>query len=183
MGLVPLAFIIWQGFNDTLGANPIEEITHQTGGWTLKLLLLTLALSPLRHLLHFPSMIKFRRMLGLLVFFYGSLHFLTYLVLDQFFDTREILRDIVKRPYITIGFAAYLMLIPLAITSTNKMMKRLGKRWKQLHQLVYIISVCAVLHYLWLVKADIYYPVLYGVILIVLLSIRVWFQRFGVKSY
>lgn len=177
ISLLPLALMVWDGFNDALGANPIETITHRTGDWSLRFLLLTLAVTPLRNMLAWAPLLRLRRMLGLFAFFYVCLHFLTYLVLDQFFDFDEIIKDIVKRPYITIGFAAFVMLIPLALTSTNKMMKRLGKRWKQLHQLVYVIGVCAVLHYLWLVKADMLQPLIYASILLLLLSTRAWLQR------
>ena len=177
ISLLPLSLMVWDGFNDALGANPIETITHRTGDWSLRFLLLTLAITPLRKMLAWAPLLRLRRMLGLFTFFYVCLHFLTYLVLDQFFDFDEIIKDIVKRPYITIGFAAFVMLIPLALTSTNQMMKRLGKRWKQLHQLVYVIGVCAVLHYLWLVKADMLQPLIYASILLLLLSTRAWLQR------
>ena len=175
--LIPLGLLIWQGYNDELGANPIEEITHRTGSWTLKFILITLTITPLRQIFGFNKIIRLRRMVGLFAFFYAVLHFLCYFVLDQFFDFSEILKDISKRPYITIGFTSLLMLIPLAVTSTNKMVKRLGKRWKSLHQLIYVVAVFSIFHYLWLVKADILYPVIYGILLIVLLSIRVWFAR------
>ena len=172
--LLPLGWLIWGGFNGQLGANPIEAITHSTGDWTLRFLLLTLAVTPARQLLNWPQLIKYRRMLGLYVFFYAVLHFLTYIVFDHFFDLNEILKDIVKRPYITVGFAALVFLIPLAVTSTNKMMKRLGKNWKKLHQLVYVIATLGVLHFLWLVKADIRQPTIYGLLLIILLGYRAW---------
>jgi methionine sulfoxide reductase heme-binding subunit len=175
--LIPLALGIWDGFSDQLGANPIEEITHRTGDWTLRLLLITLAVTPARRLLGWLWPLRVRRMLGLYSFFYACLHFLTYFVLDQFFAWDEILKDILKRPYITIGFTAFVLLIPLAITSTNVMMRRLGKRWKQLHQLVYVIAVLGVLHYLWLVKADYLLPMIHAIILLALLMARSWYQR------
>ena len=175
--LLPLASLIWAGFHDALGANPIEKITHFTGGWALRLLWITLAITPLRKLFGWNSPLRLRRMLGLYAFFYACLHFLTYLVLDQFFDFEEILKDIFKRPYITIGFTAFVLLIPLAMTSTNKMTKQLGRRWKQLHQLIYIIAVCAILHFLWLVKADTLEPLIYAAILLGLFAIRAWYQR------
>lgn len=175
--LLPLALGIWDGFTDQLGANPIEEITHRTGDWALRLLLLTLSATPARRLFGWSWPLRLRRMLGLYCFFYACLHFLTYLVLDQFFDWDEIVKDILKRPYITVGFTAFVLLIPLAVTSTNAMMRRLGRRWGQLHQLVYVIAVLGVLHYLWLVKADYLQPLIYAVILLFLLLVRAWYQR------
>jgi len=175
--LLPLVFGIQAGFTDQLGANPIEEITHRTGDWTLRLLLITLAVTPARRLFGWGWPLRVRRMLGLFTFFYASLHLLTYFVLDQFFDWDEIFKDIIKRPYITIGFSAFVLLVPLAITSTNGMMRRLGKRWGQLHQLVYIIAVFGVLHYLWLVKADYLLPLIHAAILLTLLLVRAWYQR------
>ncbi|WP_455211162.1 sulfite oxidase heme-binding subunit YedZ [Kaarinaea lacus] len=174
---MPLLGLIWDGFQGALGANPIEKVTHITGQWTLRFLLLTLFVTPARKLLGWHFILRLRRMLGLYTFFYACLHFLTYLVLDQFFDFDEILKDILKRPYITVGFAAFVLLIPLAVTSTNKMMKRMGRRWKTLHQLVYVIAVLAILHFLWLVKADNLEPLVYAVILILLFTARVWLQR------
>ncbi len=175
--LLPLAFGIWAGFTDQLGANPIEEITHRTGDWALRLLLITLAATPLRLLLGWRWPLRVRRMLGLFTFFYACLHLLTYFVLDQFFDWSEILKDIIKRPYITIGFSAFVLLVPLAVTSTHAMMRRLGKRWGQLHQLVYVIAVFGILHYLWLVKADYLLPLIHAAILLALLLVRAWYQR------
>ena len=175
--LLPLVLGIWDGFADQLGANPIEEITHRTGDWTLRLLLITLAATPARRLFGWAWPLRVRRMLGLYTFFYACLHFLTYFVLDQFFDWDEILKDIIKRPYITIGFSAFLLLIPLSVTSTNAMMRKLGKRWGQLHQLVYVIAVFGILHYLWLVKADYLQPLIHAGILLALLLVRAWYQR------
>lgn len=175
--LLPFLALIWNGFHDALGANPVEKITHISGDWTLRFLLITLAVTPLRKIFAWSFLSRLRRMLGLYAFFYACLHFLTYLVFDQFFDIHEIIKDIAKRPYITIGFAAFLMLLPLAMTSSNKMLRRLGRRWKQLHQLVYVIAVCGVLHFLWLVKADVREPLVYAVLLLLLLAIRVWYQR------
>jgi len=146
--LIPLGLLIWQGYNDELGANPIEEISHRTGSWTLKFILITLTITPLRQIFGFNKIIQLRRMLGLYTFFYAVLHFLSYFILDQFFDFSEIIKDISKRPYITIGFTNLLLLIPLAVTSTNKMVKRLGRRWKSLHQLIYVITVFSIFHYL-----------------------------------
>ena len=173
----PLGLMLWYGISNQLGSNPIEKITHLTGDWTLRFLLITLAVTPLRLLFDWKTLIRYRRMLGLFAFFYACLHFLTYIVLDQFFDMTEIAKDIVKRPYITIGFSGFVLLIPLAVTSTNAMMKRLGRRWKQLHQLVYVVAVCGVLHYLWLVKADVRDPLVYASVLLGLLLVRVWYRR------
>lgn len=175
--LLPLALLLWDGFHDALGANPIETITHRTGDWALRLLLVTLAVTPARRLLGWGWALRLRRMLGLFAFFYASLHFLTWLVLDQFFDWEAILKDIAKRPYITVGFSAYVLLIPLAVTSTKGMMRRLGRRWVQLHRLVYLIAVLGVLHYLWLVKADYLQPVIYALVLAILLGLRLRWRQ------
>lgn len=175
--LLPLTMLLWDGFHDALGANPVEKITHRTGDWSLRFLLITLAVTPLRKLFGWKFLMRYRRMFGLFAFFYVCLHFSTYLVFDHFFDLGEIAKDIVKRPYITVGFTAFVLLIPLAVTSTNKMKKRLGKRWQRLHQLVYVVAVCGILHYLWLVKADLLQPLMHAAILILLLGVRVWFQR------
>jgi sulfoxide reductase heme-binding subunit YedZ len=175
--LLPLAMLVWDGVHDALGANPVEKITHRTGDWSLRFLLITLAVTPLRKVFGWKFLMRYRRMFGLFAFFYVCLHFATYLVFDHFFDFSEIAKDIVKRPYITVGFSAFVLLIPLAVTSTSKMKKRLGKSWQRLHQLVYVIAVCGILHYLWLVKADLLQPLLHAAILILLLAVRVWFQR------
>lgn len=175
--LLPLVVLVWDGFHDALGANPIEKITHRTGDWSLRFLLITLSITPMRKLFGWKFVIRFRRMLGLFAFFYVCIHFSIYIVFDHFFDMSEIVKDIVKRPYVTVGFTAFVMLIPLAITSTNKMKKRLGVRWKQLHQLVYVIAVLGVLHYLWLVKADVLQPVIHAIVLLVLLGFRAWQDR------
>ncbi len=174
--LIPLGLLIWNLFQDNLGANPIEEVIHQTGDWTLRFLLITLSLTPLRQLTGSGTWIQFRRMMGLYAFFYACLHLLSYVVLDQFFDWPAIIRDIIKHPYITVGFAAWLLLIPLALTSTKGMMRRLGRRWKSLHRLVYLIGILGVIHFAWLVKADYREPIIYGLILCLLLSMR-WLKR------
>jgi sulfoxide reductase heme-binding subunit YedZ len=182
--LVPFGLLLWRFFGAApfdmttwgagLGANPIEKITHVTGDWTLRFLLITLAITPLRKLLNIPSLIKFRRMLGLFAFFYASLHFLTYIWLDKFFNLHEILADVAKRKFITIGFTGFLLLIPLAVTSTAGWIRRLGgKRWQALHRLIYVAAIAGVIHYLWLVKADIRRPVQYGILLGILLLYRV----------
>ena len=170
--LVPLTILVFNGLTHNLTAEPIKKITHFTGDWTLYFLLITLTITPLRRLSGWNQLLSFRRMLGLYAFFYGSLHFLTYFVLDQFFDWGEIYRDIVKRPYITLGFSGFMLLVPLAITSTNNMKKRLGKNWKRLHSIVYVIGTLGILHFLWLVKADTREPIMFGIILICLLLLR-----------
>ncbi len=179
--LAPLGLLIWRGFTGGLTANPIEFITHTTGWWTLAFLMITLAVTPLRRLLDMPWLLRLRRMLGLYVFFYASLHFLTWLVVDQFFDWQAIVKDIAKRPYITVGFSAFLLLLPLATTSTNAMVRRLGAaRWQSLHRLVYVIAILGVVHFWWLVKKDIREPALFATILTVLLGTRLvvmWRKR------
>ena len=176
--LVPFAVLIFNAVTSNLGTNPIEKIRLFTGDWTLYFILITLAVTPLRKLTGRNELIRYRRMLGLYAFFYACLHFLSYIILDQFFDWEEIGRDIIKRPYITIGIAAYVLLLPLAFTSTNRMMKRLGKNWKRLHRLIYVIATLGVLHFLWLVKADVREPVLMGIILITLLALRLsWIKN------
>ena len=169
---IPFCLLIYNGITNNLTANPIKEITHFTGEWTLNFLLITLAVTPLRKITGNNALIRYRRMLGLFTFFYACLHFSTFLALDHFFDWAEIVRDIVKRPYVTVGFTAFILLIPLAVTSTNKMTQRLGNNWRKLHRLIYLIGVCAIFHYLWLVKADILPPVIYGLILCLLLALR-----------
>ncbi len=171
--LVPLGALVWDGFAGRLGANPIETITHTTGLWTLRLLLVTLVVTPLRRVTGWNEIIRLRRLLGLYAFFYACLHFLTYVWLDQHFALADILADIAKRPYITIGFAAFVLLIPLAVTSTNAMQRRLGgRRWRRLHQVVYLSTMGGVVHYLWLVKADTRDPMSYLIVLTFLLSLR-----------
>jgi methionine sulfoxide reductase heme-binding subunit len=171
--LVPLGFLGWDAYTQNLGANPIEKITHTTGDWTLRFLLITLSITPVRKLLGIPALIRFRRMSGLYAFFYGSLHFLTYIWLDKFFNLHEMLVDVAKRKFITVGFTAFVLLIPLAVTSTAGWIRRLGgKRWQVLHRVIYISAVAGIIHYLWLVKADIRKPLEYGAILAVLLSYR-----------
>lgn len=173
--LIPLARLVWLAFQGNLSANPIEFITRSLGTWTLVFLLITLSVTPLRKLLNQPWLIKLRRMLGLFAFFYASLHFVTYIWLDQFFDLQAIYKDVIKRPFITVGFASFLLLIPLAVTSTNNMVRRLGgKRWQKLHRLVYLIAIGGVVHYWWLVKKDITQPVIYAAVLAILLGYRIF---------
>lgn len=170
--LLPLVRLIALGINGALGANPIEFITRSTGTWTLVGLMVTLAVTPLRQLTGYAPLIRYRRMLGLFAFFYASLHFTTYIWLDQFFDPAAIARDIIKRPFITVGFIAFVLLIPLAATSTHAMIRRLGRRWKPLHRMVYVIALLGVIHYLWLVKKDMTEPLIYGAVLLLLLLLR-----------
>ena len=170
--LVPLARLAWKGYQQMLGANPIEVITHSTGDWTLIFLMLTLSITPLRKLTGQHWLIRFRRMLGLFAFFYASLHFTTYIFLDKFFDVHEMVKDIGKRKFITIGFTAFVLLIPLAATSTAGMIRRLGKRWQTLHRLIYVSAIAGVIHYWWLVKADVRKPQYYAIVLILLLGYR-----------
>lgn len=172
LSLIPLAVLVYNAATDNLGSNPIEKVRLFTGDWTLYFLLITLAVTPMRKISGWHELIRYRRMLGLFAFFYANLHFFSYLILDQFFDWEEIWRDILKRPYITIGTAAFLLLIPLAVTSTSKMMKRLGKNWKRLHQLIYISATLGIVHFLWLVKADVREPLLLGAVLVLLLVLR-----------
>lgn len=173
LALVPLTNLLAAGLVDDLGANPIEKITRSTGYWTLTLLLATLAITPLRRLSGWNWLVRLRRMLGLFAFFYGSLHFLTYLVLDQFFDWAAIVADIVKRPYITVGFPAFVSMIPLALTSTDAMIRRLGgKRWRALHRLVYLTALGGVVHFWWLVKKDLTTPLTFALLLALLFGIR-----------
>ena len=170
--LLPLGSLGFDAYTDNLGANPVEVITRSMGTWTLAFLLITLSVTPLRKLTGWNDLIKFRRMFGLFAFFYGCLHFTTYIWLDQFFDLHEIIKDVMKRPFITVGFASFTLLIPLALTSTRKMIARLGKRWQQLHRVVYLIAIGGVVHFYWLVKADTFRPLLYGASLALLLGFR-----------
>jgi sulfoxide reductase heme-binding subunit YedZ len=173
LALGPIAVLVWDGFTDALGANPIETITHRTGDWTLRLLLITLSVTPLRRLSGWHELGRLRRMLGLYAFFYALLHFATYVWLDQGLNLPDILEDILKRPYVTLGFTGFVLLIPLALTSTNAMVRRLGgARWRKLHQLVYVAAVAGAMHYLWLVKADTRAPLIYLLILATLLVLR-----------
>jgi len=173
--LGPLATLGWRALHGELTANPIEFITHATGDWTLRFLIITLCVTPFRKILHLPELIRFRRMLGLFAFFYACLHFTTYIWLDKFFDLSEMWKDIAKRKYITVGFTAFLLLIPLAITSTAGWIRRLGgKRWQQLHRLIYFSAALGVIHYYWLVKSAIIRPLTYGAIVAVLLLWRLF---------
>ena len=175
--LIPLERLAWKALHGGLGANPIEVITHSTGDWTLRLVLVTLAVTPLRRLTGQYWLIGIRRMVGLFAFSYGILHLTTYIWLDKFFDVHEMVKDIAKRPFITIGFSAFVLMIPLAATSTAWSIRRLGgKNWQRLHRLIYLTGILGVIHYIWLVKADKRKPLEYGAVLFVLLLYRlgVW---------
>jgi sulfoxide reductase heme-binding subunit YedZ len=172
--LLPLTWLVWKAFRNDLGANPVEFVTHATGDSALIFLLSSLAITPLRKLAKFPDLIRFRRMLGLYAFFYASLHLLTFAGLDHHFNWAEIVPDVYKRPFVTAGFTAWLLLVPLALTSTTWSIRKLGgKNWQRLHWLVYFSAIAAVVHYWWLVKKDITDPLIYGVILSVLLGFRI----------
>lgn len=184
--LLPLVLLFVNFYLDELGANPFEVLTRSTGEWTLRFLLMTLAMTPLRQLTGSAWPLRLRRMLGLYSFFYVCVHLMTYIVLDHFFDWDEILKDIIKRPYITFGMLAFTLLIPLAMTSTKKMMKRLGKRWKSLHKLIYVIAILGVLHFLLLVKADLREPIIYAFILLSLFMVRLkpaWLQKYSFNPH
>jgi sulfoxide reductase heme-binding subunit YedZ len=179
---MPFLRLVIFTFTDQLGANPVEFITRNTGDWTLYFLCITLAVTPLRRFTGWNWLVRLRRMLGLFAFFYASLHFLTFLWFDHFFDVAEMLKDVVKRPFITVGFGAFALLIPLAATSTNAMIKRLGgKRWQLLHRLIYLIAPLGILHYWWMKagKNDFSQPILFGLIVAVLLLLRLywWFMQ------
>lgn len=180
LALLPLALLLADGWLDRLGANPVEAITHRTGDWALRMLLLTLAVTPLRRWSGWIFLLRFRRQLGLFAFFYACLHLLTWAWLDQGFAWTAMGEDILERPYITLGMAALALMLPLALTSTNAMMRRLGAQWRRLHRAVYGIGVLAILHFLWLTKADYLEPALYGLLLAGLLLARLpWRRRAG----
>ena len=178
--LVPFASLVWRALHSGLGANPVEFVQHATGDWTLRFLVFTLSISPIRKLLNLPDLIRFRRMLGLFAFFYVCLHFLTYIGADQSFDLGGMWKDIQKRRYITVGFTAFVLLIPLALTSTAGWVRRLGgRRWQLLHRAIYVSAVCGVIHYYWLVKSDVRKPLFYAALVAILLAWRLgnWFSR------
>ena len=182
--LIPALLLVWRGFTGDLSANPIEFIEHKTGDWALRFLLITLAVTPLRKIFEQPLLTRFRRMLGLFAFFYVCVHLLTYLTFDQMFSPSGIYADVVKRPYITVGTAGFLMLVPLAVTSTAAMVRRMGpKHWQLLHRLVYFSTLAGVIHYYWLVKSDVREPLMYfGILLVLMLfRVRMWAQK-GTKN-
>lgn len=170
--LLPFGLIIWDAINNLLGADPIQTLHFRTGDWTLRFLLITLAMTPLQHLLHSPMPIRFRRMFGLFAFFYASMHMLVWLVLDQSLSLVNMLEDVPKSPYIILGLFAYALLIPLAATSTAAMMRRMGRTWFRLHKLIYLIAVMGIVHFFWLTKLDYIEPLMYAFILFVLLAFR-----------
>jgi sulfoxide reductase heme-binding subunit YedZ len=173
--LLPFIVLLADAFSDGLGADPVKAITHRTGWWTLALLMVTLAVTPLRRLTGWNRAVQYRRMLGLFAFFYATLHLLTYVVLDQTLDLSYVGEDIAKRPYITVGFTAWVLLVPLAVTSTKGWIRRLGKRWTRLHRLVYLVAMLGVVHYYWLVKRDVREPLIFAGVLAALLLLRLPF--------
>jgi len=175
--LIPAALLTWRAFNGRLGANPVEFIEHATGDWAIRFLLITLAVTPLRKIVNQPQLARFRKMLGLFAFFYTFVHLMMYLIFDQMFDLEAIFHDVAKRLYIMAGMAGFLMMLPLAITSTAAMVRRMGpKNWQRLHRLVYFSTLAGIVHYYWLVKSDIREPAMYAAILLVemLYRLRMW---------
>jgi methionine sulfoxide reductase heme-binding subunit len=184
--LAPLANLLWKGFHRDLSANPIEYIRNSTGFWTLTFLCITLTVTPLRRLLRRNDLIRFRRMFGLFAFFYGVLHFVTYIWFEQSFDFSAMLEDVYQRPFITMGFIAFVLMIPLALTSTSGMVRRLGgRRWQMLHRLIYVSAIAGAIHFYWKVKSDVTVPVRFAVVVAVLLGYRLVayaMKRRGVQS-
>ena len=180
--LTPAALLLYNGFQGELGANPVETITNTTGIWTLRLVVIGLAITPLRWASGLNQLITYRRAVGLFAFFYGTLHFLTYFILDHQLEFGGLWDDVVKRPYITAGFTAFVLMIPLAVTSTKGWIRRLGRRWQVLHRLIYISAVCAAIHYLWKVKVMIGSPVYYAIAIGLLLAFRVAWQLRSAKA-
>ena len=180
IALVPFIDLVVRIFTANLGPNPVEFVQHATGDWTIRFIVFTLAITPLRKLLNLPELIRFRRMLGLFAFFYVCLHFLTYIGPDQSFSLAGMWKDVAKRPFITVGFLGFVLLIPLALTSTAGWIRRLGgKRWQMLHRAVYVTAICGVIHYYWLVKSDVRAPLFYGALVAILLFWRIadWFFK------
>ena len=171
--LVPALVLVWDSVTGGLSVNPIEDITHRTGDWSLRLLLVTLAVTPFRWLSGWNEVIRYRRMLGLFTFWYASLHFSTYIVFDHFFDIRSIADDVIERKYVTAGFLGFVLMVPLAVTSTQGWIRRLGKRWSVLHRLIYVAAVAGVVHFLWLVKLETSEPLVYAAVLSGLFLVRV----------
>ena len=181
-GLLPAGALVVGAFTDSLGANPIEFITHETGTFALAFLIATLSVTPIRRLSQWHEIIRVRRMLGLFAFFYATLHLLTWVVLDQFFDLPAMIEDVAKRPYITVGMFAFLCMVPLAVTSSAAMIRRLGRRWQTLHRLTYVAAIAGIVHFWWLVKADLTEPQRWAAALTVLLGLRAWWtirRRYG----
>jgi sulfoxide reductase heme-binding subunit YedZ len=180
--LGPLGLLIWEALHDELSANPTQFLEHATGDWTLRFVAITLSVSPLRKFLRLPNLIRFRRMLGLFAFFYGCLHFSIYLGFDRVLDFSGVWADVMKRKYITVGFTGLVLMIPLAVTSTAGMIRRLGgKRWQRLHRLIYLTAIAGVVHFYWLVKSDVHIPLEYAAVMAILLGWRlyVWYTRPG----
>jgi methionine sulfoxide reductase heme-binding subunit len=178
LSLVPAAYLVFLGFTNNLGVNPAETLQLETGTWALRFLIATLTVTPLRRLTGWNRVISYRRMLGLFAFFYAFAHFLTYLILDQSFALDQMMADVVKRPFITMGFIAFVLMIPLALTSTKGWIRRLGRRWQSLHRLIYVSAVAASIHYVWKVKVVLGAPVYYGLAVALLLGFRVlWSAR------
>jgi sulfoxide reductase heme-binding subunit YedZ len=175
--VVPLARLVYGAVTNSLGANPIEAITRSTGWWALFLLMATLSVTPLRKLTGANWLLRLRRMLGLYAFFYACVHFITFVWFDHWFDVGEIVKDVIKRPFVTIGFAAFLLLWPLALTSTNAMVRRLGRNWQRLHRLVYVAAILGVAHFWWLVKRDLTEPAIFAAGLALLLGLRIYWRR------
>lgn len=180
--LLPLALLVYGAINNTLGVNPVEAMTRKTGDWTYYFLLITLAVTPLRKFLDWSWLIYYRRMLGLYAFFYACLHLLTYVWFDQFFDVNEILKDILKRPFITLGMVCWLLLLPLAVTSNQAMIRRLKRNWARLHKLVYLIAMLGLAHHVMMIKADYKQPLILGGVLLMLLASRWLIWRNGLKK-
>jgi methionine sulfoxide reductase heme-binding subunit len=181
--LVPLGVLVWRALHGDLTANPIEFITHTTGDWTLRFLVITLAITPMRKILRLPQLIRFRRMMGLFAFFYVCLHFSTWIGLDKFFDFAEMWKDVQKRRFITVGFTGFVLMIPLAVTSTAGWIRRLGgRRWQLLHRAIYISAVAGVIHYYWLVKSDVRRPLRYAMLVGLLLAWRLGLWLYGRKQ-
>ncbi|MEZ0238018.1 MAG: sulfite oxidase heme-binding subunit YedZ [Methylophilaceae bacterium] len=174
---MPLARLVWLGLTDGLGANPVEFVIRSLGTWTLVCLLVTLSVTPIRLIFGINWLVQLRRMMGLFTFFYVCLHLLAYAGLDQWFDWQAIVHDIAKHPYVLVGFSAFVLMIPLAVTSNQAMIRRLRQRWKMLHRLVYLIAILGVTHYWWLVKKDVSEPFIYAVVLFILLAVRVYYKR------
>lgn len=175
LALVPAGLLAWKAYAGTLSVNPIAEITDETGIWTLRFIVITLSITPLRRLSGWSGAARLRRMFGLFAFFYGTLHFTTFIYLDKFFDVQEMLDDVVKRPFITVGFASFLLMIPLAATSSDRITRWVGgKNWKRLHRLIYAVSLGGVIHYIWRVKADLQRPMIYAILVGILLAYRLW---------
>ena len=179
LSLIPFLIIIYKIFFNQLGPEPVKEITHHTGEWTLIFIIITLAMSPLKKITKLNIWISFRRMLGLFVFFYATIHLMTYVVIDYRFDWQQIYDDVLKKKYVFIGFSAWLLLIPLAATSSQKMTKLLKKNWKKLHRLIYLIAIFGALHYIWLSKTIFFKPLIFAVIIIVLLMFRLNFRKYN----